>query len=172
MKTAERLVALLDHLGLAAAHFATQIPGDIAGLVAAGADRIGGLVLCAPTRLDPASFAPVAGRLLMISGETGLTADTTLRARERLPGAERYVLAGYEAAGWSDVVADRTGAVADAMSGFLARFVLPAKALAEHLKELKLKPQQLGMLLVDEPSQDAQDAIIPRSAVTPASDAP
>jgi hypothetical protein len=35
-----------------------------------------------------------------------------------------------------------------------------AKALSAHMKELKLKPQQLGLLLVDEPRNDEQDLII------------
>lgn len=35
-----------------------------------------------------------------------------------------------------------------------------AKALAQHMRDLGMKPQQLGILLVDEPHSDAQDEII------------
>ena len=42
---ADRLVALLDHLGIAKAHIATQIPADIAGLATEHAERLGGIVL-------------------------------------------------------------------------------------------------------------------------------
>jgi ubiquinone/menaquinone biosynthesis C-methylase UbiE len=77
------------------------------------------VVLIVPTRLDAEPFAGVSDRLLMLSGEKGLTATTTATAAERLPGATRHVLAGYEAAGWSDVVADRASEVARVMTGFL-----------------------------------------------------
>src|SRR5258707_12440247 len=95
----ERLLGLLQHLGLKRAHIATQVPADIAGLAAGHAERLGGVVLCVPTRLDPAPFAGVAGRLLMIAGEHGATPGVTARAAERLPGARRHVLAGYDAPG-------------------------------------------------------------------------
>ena len=119
--TTERLLALLDHLGLRTAHMAAQMPGDIAGLAADHAGRIGGRVLCTPSRLDPAPFAGLGGRLLMIAGSEGLTHAVTARAAERLAGAAREVLPDYAAPGWADVVADRTAAVAGWMTGFLGR---------------------------------------------------
>ena len=117
--TAQRLLALMDHLGIEAAHVATQVPGDIVELVETTAARVAGVVLIVPTRLDAGPFAGVADRLLMISGDKGLTVDTTGRAAARLPGAKRHVLADYEAAGWSDVVADRADEVTRTMVGFL-----------------------------------------------------
>jgi len=75
---AARLVALLDHLGIARAHVATQIPADIAELAQAHPGRLGGIVLCAPVRLDPAPFAQVADRVLMISGEYGPTFEVSV----------------------------------------------------------------------------------------------
>ncbi len=119
MQTAERLNALMEHLGLEAAHFATQVPGDIAGLASGRPDRIKGLVLCVPMRLDARPFERVASRLLMISGELGLSAQMTLSAQEHLPAAQRHILRGYNAEGWSDVVADRTAEVAGAIVRFL-----------------------------------------------------
>lgn len=131
LSTAERLVALLDHLGIGRAHVATQMPADASGLAERFAERIGGLVLAVPTRLDPAPFAALARRLLLISGATGLTVPTTTRAQERLPGSQRHVLDGYEAVGWSDVAAERTAEVAMAMQHFLAAQPLaPAPRLA------------------------------------------
>src|SRR5215831_18112113 len=105
MTPTERLLALWDHLGIGKAHVATQMPGDIAGLATAFASRLAGIVLCVPTRLDPANFEATPNRLLMISGEGGLTADVTKRAEARLAGSRRRVLAGYDAPGWADVVA-------------------------------------------------------------------
>ena len=116
-----RLLSLWDHLGIGVAHVATQMPGDIAGLAAGFPSRLGGVVLCVPSRLDPAPFDAVGDRLLMICGEHGLTADVTARAAKRLGGARRVVLAGYDAPGWADVVADRTDEIARELSGFLAR---------------------------------------------------
>jgi SAM-dependent methyltransferase len=124
VNTTERLIALFDHLGLGRAHIATQIPGDIAGLVAAHPDRLAGVVLCAPVRLDPEPFRPVAERVLMIAGEYGPTEAVTGRAWALLPKAERVLLDNYEALGWSDVVADCTAEVSARMAAFLAR--LPA----------------------------------------------
>ncbi len=58
-------------------------------------------------------------------------------------------------------------AVGDSFAGFPmntpqfnARVGSWAKALSSHMKELGLQPSQLGLLLVDEPQTDAQDAII------------
>src|SRR5262245_7355213 len=121
MKTVERLASLMQHLQLDAACFATQIPGDIADLAAQFPERVTGLVLCAPTRLDPRPFAHVASRLLMIAGEAGLSAETCRRASEQLPGAQVHVLPGYNAQGWSDVVADRTTEVVRAVISFFQR---------------------------------------------------
>ena len=117
----DRLLSLFDHLGIGVAHVATQMPGDIAGLAGAHGARLGGIVLCVPTRLDPASFAAMPERLLMICGDKGLTAEVTARAEARLAGARRVALAGYDAPGWADVVADRTGEIVQEMTGFLVR---------------------------------------------------
>ena len=121
MTATERLLALLDHLGIEKAHIATQIPADIAGLAMEHAEQLGGIVLCAPVRLDPAPFAALADRVLMISGEYGPTFEVCLRAADRLPGALRIVLDSYEALGWSDVAADRAAEIAAAMRGSLQR---------------------------------------------------
>lgn len=124
----ERLLALWDHLGIGIAHVATQMPGDIAGLANGFASRLGGVVLCVPTRLDPEQFEAVGDRLLMISGERGLTADVTARAAARLAGARRVVLAGYDAPGWADVVADRTEEITREITDLLGRVKADAPA--------------------------------------------
>lgn len=121
MTPTERLLALWDHLGIGTAHVATQMPGDIASLAASFGARLAGIVLCVPTRLDPGSFSAMPERLLMISGDSGLTADVTSRAEARLPESRRIVLAGYDAPGWADVVADRTDEIVQAMLGFLGK---------------------------------------------------
>lgn len=117
-----RLAALLDHLGIAAAYWGAPIPRDLAGLAASAPERLAGVVLCVPSRLDPAPFAGFGDRLLMIASERGPAAEATRRAVSQLPGSEHVVLAGYDAPGpWADAVADRTREIADAMIGFLHR---------------------------------------------------
>jgi SAM-dependent methyltransferase len=116
----DRLVALLDHLAVGRAHIASQIPSDIAGLAAAHPERLGGIVCVTPVRLDPAPFAGVAGQVLTVAGEYGPTFEVTTRAAARLPGAQRFILDGYEAEGWADTAADRTGELIEAMTVFLA----------------------------------------------------
>jgi ubiquinone/menaquinone biosynthesis C-methylase UbiE len=124
--TADRLVALLDHLGIGVAHFATQMPGELADLAASAPERIAGLVLVVPTRLDPAPFTALAHRALLIPGETGLTAEAVARAAPRLPGSSRHVLAGYAASGWADVAAERGPELATAMTRFLGGLAPPS----------------------------------------------
>src|SRR5580700_9156040 len=97
MSATERLVALMDHLRLGSAYFGTPIPRDISDLAAEHPERLAGVVLCVPSRLDPAPFAGIADRVLMIAGEHGPAADSTARAVARLPIAERFVLSGYDA---------------------------------------------------------------------------
>lgn len=116
-----RLLALWDHLGLATAHVATQVPGDVAAFARAHPGRIAGAALCVPVRLDPDGFTDIATRVLLIAGELGLTNAVTARAAERLAGCARVVLEGYDAPGWADVVADRTGELTEHMAQFLSR---------------------------------------------------
>src|SRR5271165_5003065 len=120
MSAAGRLVALMDHLGLDTAYFGTPIPRDVSGLATAHPERLPGVVLCVPDRLDPAPFSHIADRVLMIAGERGPAAEATARAAARLPAAECSVLAGYQAPGsWSDAVADRTQEIAERVIAFL-----------------------------------------------------
>jgi SAM-dependent methyltransferase len=121
----ERLVSLWDHLGLTAAHVATQMAGDVADLARLHPGRIAGLLLCVPSRLDPAPFAAVAARTVMLGGERGMTAEVTARAEPRLPGSRRVVLPDYDAPGWADVVADRTDAIAGALRGLSGEATVP-----------------------------------------------
>src|SRR5258705_12380963 len=118
----DRLVALMDHLGLGAAYFGTPIPRDISGLAEEHPERLAGIVLCVPSRLDPAPFDGIADRVLSIAGERGPAADSTGRPAARLPAAKRFVLSGYEAPGsWTDAVADRADEISEQMVGFLDR---------------------------------------------------
>ncbi len=125
MTLTERLLALWDHLGLVSAHVATQMPGDIADLAATHPNRIAGLLLCVPSRLDAWPFVGLAARVAMVSGARGMTAEVTARAKARLPGSTRFVLDGYDAPGWADVVADRTEEIVAAIRTLTAGSTTP-----------------------------------------------
>ena len=111
-----RLLALWDHLGLGAAHVATQMAGDIAGIAQNAPHRLAGIVLCVPARLDPTPFISISNHITLIAGQFGMTAAVTETARLRLPGSSRHVLAGYDAPGWADAVADRTAEILSILS--------------------------------------------------------
>ena len=63
LTVADRLAALLDHLGIETAHVATQMPGDVSEFAALRPKRVGGAVFAVPVRLDPAPFARSPSRL-------------------------------------------------------------------------------------------------------------
>jgi ubiquinone/menaquinone biosynthesis C-methylase UbiE len=140
----DRLRALLDHLGLAAAHVATQMPGDIADLAAHFPERVAGVVLAVPVRIDPVPFTKVADRLLIVSGDSGIGAEVAARTIPKLPGSRRHVLADYEGTGWADVAADRTDAFADAITAFL-RAGAPAAASAAPSRPVPARGTHAGL---------------------------
>jgi SAM-dependent methyltransferase len=125
----DRLISLWDHLGLTSAFVATQMAGDVAGLARQQPERIAGLLLCVPSRLDPAPFTAVAARTVMIAGERGMTAQVTARAEPRLPGSRRVVLLDYDAPGWADVVADHTGTIVKALGDLTGEATIPNLAV-------------------------------------------
>ncbi|MFG1210713.1 methyltransferase domain-containing protein [Xanthobacter flavus] len=112
---AERLAALWDHLGLDAAHVATQMPGSLAGFAAAHPERIAGLLFHEPIGCDPAAFEAVAGRLTVLAGDGGTSSQIAGVVAAALPRSRRRVLENYAQPGWADHVRDRSDAVIDAL---------------------------------------------------------
>lgn len=111
----ERLVALWNHLGIRAAHVATQMPGDLNGLASHHPERIAGLLLCEATSLDPGFFAALAPRMTIVAGDSGISARVAEAAAPRLPGARRVVLEGYGEPLWADCVSHRTESIVAAL---------------------------------------------------------
>ncbi len=118
---ADRLAGLLDHLGLARAHIATQMPGDLTGFADRHGDRIAGLVFAVPVRLDPAAFGCLADRVLIVTGDSGVSVAPSQRAASRLDGSRLMALPGYATTGWSDIAKDRPGELSDAIQSHLTR---------------------------------------------------
>ena len=76
----ERLVALMDHLGLGMAFLGTPIPRDISGLALQYPERLAGVVLCVPSR-DPAQRGEGGVRILQSSARQ-LPEPPELRSRD------------------------------------------------------------------------------------------
>ncbi|MCL8384046.1 methyltransferase domain-containing protein [Xanthobacter aminoxidans] len=112
---ADRLAGLWDHLGLDAAHVATQMPGSLAGFAAAHPARIAGLLFHEPVGCEPAAFAAVAARLTVLAGDGGTSSQIAGVIAAALPDSRRRVLEDYAQPGWADHVRDRTDAVVDAL---------------------------------------------------------
>lgn len=118
---AQRLAGLLDHLGLESAHFATQMPGDLTDFALAQPTRVAGLVFAVPVRLDPTPFMSASSRVLVITGDSGVSREPSKRGAASLAGSSLLELEDYATTGWSDVVSERTGEVAIAVTSHLRR---------------------------------------------------
>jgi SAM-dependent methyltransferase len=116
----ERLFQLLQHLGVAQAHFAASIPADVTGFASAHAPRLASLTLVCPPYLDPGPLAPCASRLLIVTGDQGPPAAMVQRAVAPLPEATLVALPDYFSPLWADAIADRTDAIGGALLDFLA----------------------------------------------------
>ncbi|MFG1236752.1 methyltransferase domain-containing protein [Xanthobacter autotrophicus DSM 597] len=115
LSLADRLAALWDHLGIEAAHVATQMPGSLAGFAAAHPGRIAGLLFHEPVGCEPAAFADVADRLTVLAGDGGTSSQIAAVIAAALPESRRRVLEGYAQPGWADHVRDRTDEVIAAL---------------------------------------------------------
>jgi hypothetical protein len=100
-------VSLLDHLGLAKAHFAARDPGDWQGLARGHPERIASLSLICPAGVDPELVAGLTRRLLVVHADRVPAMQKLVQALAALDGAEEQVLRGYDSLMWSDLAADR-----------------------------------------------------------------
>lgn len=129
---AARLDALFAHLGLDRVFMATQMPGDIADFCATRPDRVAGLALIIASRLNPAAFAPLGERVMVLAGESGIPTDAADAAAPGMPDARQFRLAGYAATAWSDIAVERPDRLCDELAGFLGGLApLPAFQSAE-----------------------------------------
>jgi SAM-dependent methyltransferase len=117
---ADRLAAVLDHLDLDRVFMATQMPGDIAGFRTGYPERVGGLALVIPSRINPAAFEPLGERVMVLAGESGIPTDTADTAAPGMPDAKQIRLAGYAATAWSDIAVDRPDSLCQEAIGFFS----------------------------------------------------
>lgn len=131
------LAELLDHLGIARAHFAGRSSEDVQGFAAAYPQRLASLTLLCPAVLDPRALAPLAGRLLVVTGDHGPGARRVRAVLPDLPVAVAVVLDDYAGLTWSDLAAEQGERIGTAMQDFLAAGdALPPAGLAEQEGEI------------------------------------
>jgi len=127
---AESLTELLDHLGIARAHFAGRGSADLQGFASRHPERIASLTLLCPAVLDPRTLAPLAGRVLVVTGDHGPGARRVQAGLAELPAAATVVLDDYIGHTWADITAERGDGIDAAMHEFLMRRdALPASGL-------------------------------------------
>jgi ubiquinone/menaquinone biosynthesis C-methylase UbiE len=131
------LAQLLDHLGIAGAHFAGRSLADVQGFIAKYPDRVATLTLVCPTVLNPRSLAPLGARLMVVTGDHGLGARRVQAVLPDLPEATAVVLDDYAGLTWADLAADRGDDIDAAIREFhQRRAALPAAGLREQEGEI------------------------------------
>ena len=95
------------------------------------------MTLLCPAVLDTATLAPLAGRLLVVTGDNGPGAHRVRARLPDLPEATAVVLGDYAGHTWADIAAERGDSIGAAMQQFLMRCdALPAVGLPEHEGEV------------------------------------
>jgi ubiquinone/menaquinone biosynthesis C-methylase UbiE len=131
------LAELLDHLGIESAHFSGRGSADLQGFASRHPDRIASLTLLCPAVLDTATLAPLAGHLLVVTGDHGPGARRVQAGLAELPEAKRVVLGDYAGHTWADLAAERGDGIGAAMEEFIAgRDKLPAARLPDEEGEI------------------------------------
>ena len=117
----QRIIRLLQHLGIQQAHFAARTPLDWTGLASNYPGVFSSFTLLGPTGFEPHTIGNLAARLLVVNGDRGPTATRVKQALDGQPDAKLATLGDYPILGWSDLAADRTDEIASAMLDFLGR---------------------------------------------------
>jgi ubiquinone/menaquinone biosynthesis C-methylase UbiE len=117
----ERILQVLQHLGIAQAHIAARVPGDWRGLATTHPERIASLTLVCPQGMEPDILAPLASRLLVISADHGRPAERARQVVMNLPETTLQILRNYVSpTPYTDLAVDRTDEIGAAMTDFLA----------------------------------------------------
>jgi SAM-dependent methyltransferase len=88
-------------------------------------ERVASLTLLCPAVLDPRGLMPLAGRLLVVTGDRGPGAQRVRAGLSELPQATTVALEDYAGHTWADIAAERGDSIGAAMREFLARPDLP-----------------------------------------------
>lgn len=118
---ADRILGLLQHLGIERAHVAGAMPGDWRGLAMTAADRVASLSLVCPTGVDATALAALASRALVFHGDQGPAAERVRAAVARVPAATLRTLTNYPGLPFADIAAERRDEIGPALLEFLER---------------------------------------------------
>ncbi len=113
----DRILQLLQELGIKKAHFATRSLGDLSGVAARQPELFASLTLVCPAVPGRDAIEPLAPRVLAFGGDTEAW-DDLRHFTEALPGLTLSTLVGWEP--WSDVVARHSETFRNTMLPFLA----------------------------------------------------
>jgi ubiquinone/menaquinone biosynthesis C-methylase UbiE len=128
----ERILQVLQRLGISKAHFAGRGAGDWSRLAMAHPEVISSLTLICPQGFDPEALAAVAPRLLVFNGDHGATADMVQRNLSNLPDATIITLSGYSNPNtYTDVVVERKEDIGSGMLEFMERIDRANEASSE-----------------------------------------
>lgn len=118
----ERISAVLNHLGIERAHFASRNLNDWYGMAARFSDAVASLTLVCPLGFDSGVLATLGERLLVFNADRGGATDTINRNMAGLPSASMATLADYAYANnYADIAAERGGDLPGPILDFLAR---------------------------------------------------
>ncbi len=117
----ERILELLQYLGIGKAHFAARVPSDIVGLIGGYSETIASLTMICPESLDRKTFAEIGGRLLVVTGDTSPTDQRNIANAKQMPDVEHVALEGYKSLVWSNVTLERKKILAPLMLRFIER---------------------------------------------------
>ena len=136
----ERILQLLQYLGIDQAHFAARTPADWTGLATRYPEVFSSFTLVGPGAIGPHLVSRLASRLLVFTGDQEASSERVHRVVEDLPDARLVTFRDYALVGWTDVVAERTDEIGSAMLHFMAQHSPPGGAktvpLAEELGEI------------------------------------
>jgi len=124
----ERILQLLQHLGISQAHFVGRTPADWTGLATTYPEVFCSFTLVGPGVIAPHAVSSLASRLLVFTGDQEASAERVRRVVGSLPDARLVTFRDYALLGWTDVVADRTDELGSAMLHFLAQHSHPGGA--------------------------------------------
>jgi ubiquinone/menaquinone biosynthesis C-methylase UbiE len=117
----DRILQVLQHLGITHTHIAARVPGDWQGLATTHSETIASLTLVCPQGMEPGILSSMASRLLVFSGDRGAPAERVRRVVMNLPEATLHILRDYVSpTPYTDVAVDRTAELGAAMTAFLA----------------------------------------------------
>jgi len=125
----ERILQLLQHLGISQAHFVGRTPADWTGLATTYPEVFCSFTLVGPGVIAPHAVSSLASRLLVFTGDQEASAERVRRVVESLPDARLVAFRDYALLGWTDVVADRTDEIGSTMLHFLAQHSQPGGAM-------------------------------------------